>query len=225
MGVGDGRLAHVVLDRVPPFLVGPDQLDFHPGPVRGLPVDDPVGDDLGRVLTGVDLDLVVVGGLSRAGAGGDDDGLPGGEQPVHPGRRNPDPLLPARLLEDVKLRSVQELAEDLRDLRLDDPGPVVLHRHAKALILHMPDGDPDRGEESRLLAGVERVVHGLLDGGQQRLLRVVESQQVPVLAEKFRYRNFPLAPGHAFRGLALAGPRGGGLSLGHGNSPVWKGKS
>jgi hypothetical protein len=43
-----------------------------------------------------------------------------------------DALLPARLLQPVELRAVEQLREDLRDLRLHDAGAVVLDLHAES---------------------------------------------------------------------------------------------
>ena len=60
MRIGDGRLVNVVVDRVPPFLINPHQLDLHARAVRLIPVSHGIGDDLRRVFARVDLNLVVV---------------------------------------------------------------------------------------------------------------------------------------------------------------------
>src|SRR5262249_46954511 len=54
-------------------------------------------------------------------------------------------------------------------------------------------------EDAALLAGVERVVHRLLDRGEQRLGRTVETEQVAVLGEELGDRDLALLGGHLLR--------------------------
>ena len=58
------------------------------------------------------------------------------------------------------------------------------------------DVDPDLGQDAGFFAGVERVVDRFLDGGQQRLARIVEAQQMAVLGEELADRNVALRGGH-----------------------------
>ena len=51
------------------------------------------------------------------------------------------------------------------------------------------------GQDAGFLAGVERVVDGFLDGGEQRLRGVVEAEQVAVLGEELRDRDLALLRG------------------------------
>src|SRR5260370_20602585 len=81
------------------------------------------------VLSGVDPDFEMMGGTALPGFRGDNDRLASGELPVHCGGRDSDPLLAAGLLEPVELGAIEELSEDLRNLRLYDARPVVLDFH------------------------------------------------------------------------------------------------
>jgi hypothetical protein len=111
-------------------------------------------------------------------------------------------LLPALLLQPMEFRAVEQLAEDLRDLLLDDAGAVVLDRDPEAVLPELVDLDDQLGQDPRLFAGVERVVDRFLDGGEQRLLRVVEAEQVAVLGEELRDRDLALPRRHRRRVLA-----------------------
>ena len=195
--VGEGGVldvaVHVPLAGAP---VG-DDLQLDPRAVLLVPdVQLLVARDDRVVLARVDLDVEVVGRPPLRDARGDPDRLAGGELAVHRGGADPDPLLSATLLEPVELGAVQELPEDLGDLGLHDPRPVVLHHDDEAplalrrlpLPLHVQrevaDLDRDLGEDPGLLAGVERVVDRLLDGREEGLGGVVEAEQVPVLGEE-----------------------------------------
>ena len=101
----------------------------------------------------------------------------------------------------MEFRAVKQFAEDLGNLRLDDPGPVVFHCDPEAVLCQLQDLDLEGGKDARFLARIERVVDGFLDGREQRLLRVVKSQKVTVLREKLRHRDFSLTRGHALRCL------------------------
>ena len=125
------------------------------------------------------------------------------------------PCCPRRLLEPVELGAVEQLAEDLRNLGLDDSRAVVLDHHQEAPLAlgqlgitlagferEVVDLDRQLGKDAGLLAGVEGVVHGFLDRGEQRLGGIVEAQQVAVLREELGDRDLPLALGHGLRGGA-----------------------
>ncbi len=85
------------------------------------------------------------------------------------------------------------------------PGPLSDHADAVAILGELGDGDLERGEDPRLLAGVEGVVHRLLDRREKGLLRVVEAEQVPVLGEELGDGDLPLLRGERVRGLAGGG--------------------
>src|SRR5207253_8353585 len=132
-------------------------------------------------------DLEVMDGRSRAGAGGDLDGLAGGELSIHAGCRDADSLLSSAHAQPVELGPIQELREYRGDLLADDAGAVVGDRDPEAARLarrerSVPVGDglhldDHVGEDPGFLAGVERVVDGFLDTGEKRLSRIVESQE------------------------------------------------
>jgi hypothetical protein len=119
-------------------------------------------------------------------------GLPCRQHPVHAGGTDSDPLLAAAHPQPVELRAVQQLAEDQRDLLLHDSRSVVLDTDLEAVVARLLHVDPDFRQDPRLFAGVQRVVDGFFDRGQQRLARVVEPQQMPILGEKLADRDVPL---------------------------------
>ena len=209
------RLALVVggdpLDRVLLHQLGPDLAG------RDLDPLPPAVEDLGLVGLGVDPQLVVVGVIPGAGLGDDLHRLARREHAVHAGGRDADPLLAAAHPQPMKLRAVEELAEDQRDLLADDARAIVLHAHAvaRAALPHLLDVDPDLGEDARLLAGVERVVHRLLDAREQRLARRIEAEQVPILGEELAHRDVALPGGERLGRRPAAGggsgPAGRGL--------------
>ena len=64
---------------------------------------------------------------------------------IHPGGRDSHALLTARLTQLVKLRTVEQLAEDARDLLLDDARTVVLDGDEKAIVAKVRHFDADLG--------------------------------------------------------------------------------
>src|SRR5690606_27277267 len=88
-----------------------------------------------------------------------------GELRIQHRRRYPDTLLPAALPELVEPGAVEEFPEDRGDVLRHDAGAVVLDGYPVDLGVDLLDADEDVGEHLRLLAGVERVVHRFLDGG------------------------------------------------------------
>ena len=116
-------------------------------------------------------------------------------------------MLPAALPQAVELRAVEQLAEDQRDLLLDDAGAVVLDADLEAVGAGLLDVDPDLGQDAGLFAGVERVVDRFLHRGEQRLARIVEAQQVAVLGEELAHRDVALLRRHAL-GRGAAAPAG-----------------
>ena len=183
-----------------------------------------VGGDLGAVGLGVHGQLDVVSLGLGGGAGVDDHGLAGGQQAVHAGGGDADALLAAGHLQAVELGAVEEAAEDVLDLLADDAGAVVGDGDAVlgglggggAVGLEVLDDDGDVGEDAGLLAGVEGVVHGFLDGGQEGLAGVVEAEQVAVLGEELGDGDLALLGRHRFGG----GARFGSGFLGH-PCPPW----
>jgi hypothetical protein len=174
--------------------------------------------DLGAVGLGVHRQLDVVRRLALLGLREDRHRLAGGDQAVHARGADADALLAAAHLQAVELGPVQQAAEDVLDLLAHDARAVVDDRHAvaaalcggRAVRLEVLDDHRDLGEDARLLAGVERVVDRLLDGGEHRLARVVEPEQVAVLGEELADGDVALAGGHALgvrpgRGLLPAG--------------------
>src|SRR5256886_7160654 len=136
--IGNNGLLDVLVDRGPPLLV--TALDFHGhlGSTLGLPGDLLLLQNLRLVLLGIDLDLEVMGGRSRTGAGDDLDRLAGRELSIHAGRRDADALLSSAHAQPMELGPIQELREDRRNLLADDAGPVVGDRNPEAARLALP---------------------------------------------------------------------------------------
>ncbi len=81
--------------------------------------------------------------------------------------------------------------------------------------------DDDFRQDAGLLAGVERVVDGFLDAGEQRLARVVEAQQMAVLGEELGDRDLALARAHL--GCRYGRLRGGSLGVDRRSIGLWHG--
>ena len=212
MRVRDDRLLEVLLHARSTAAVGGHELDLDARAVLLVPVDRLVLHDVGLVALRVDAKVDLERRTPLARLARDDDRLARRQLPVKPRGADADALLPARLFEAVKLRPVEELGEDLRDLRLHDPRAVVLDRDAEARRLagrrgrlHLGDLDDDLGEDAGLLAGVEGVVDGFLDGREQRLRRVVEPEQVAVLREELAHRDLALPRRHGLGRRAALG--------------------
>jgi hypothetical protein len=88
------------------------------------------------------------------------------------------------------------------------PGPLSRTEHVLVLgVLDLADLHPDLGQDARLLAGVQGIVDGFLDRGQQGLARIVEAEHVAVLGEEVGDRDLALLLGHRL---------GVGCGTGHG---------
>ena len=79
--------------------------------------------------------------------------------------RYPDTLLAPGLADLVKPRAVEEFAKDIRHLHRDDTGTVVFDNNPENIVPGFFDADVNIGKHLRLLAGIERVIHGFLDRG------------------------------------------------------------
>jgi hypothetical protein len=238
MGIGDRRLFQILLDAAPAALELRLHLDRDPRAVvdrfAAVVLRDPLDgvllhqldarlarrnvdagplavEDFRLVGLGVDPQLGVVGRVPGVDPRDDLHRLAGGEHAIHAGRRDADALLAAAHPQPVKLGTVEQLAEDQGDLLGDDARAVVLDAHpvAGAALPHLLDPHPDLGKDARLFAGVERVVHRLLDAREQRLARRVEAEQVPVLGEELAHRDVPLPGGERLRRGPAARGRGG----------------
>src|SRR5262245_31190050 len=114
----------------------------------------------------------------------------------------------------MKLRAVEELREDFGNLRFDDARTVVFDRDFEAILGELGDLDDDLRKDARFFASVERVVDGFLDGGEEGLRGIVETEKVTVLGEELRDRDLALLRAHRFGGGATAWLRFFGDGLG-----------
>ena len=201
VGVGQGRELQVAPDAVAPALVAPLELDRDARPASALPFDLALALDHRLVAQRVDRQLVAVGGAPTTGSTLDDDRLAGGQLAVHSGGADADPLLAPALPQPVELGAVEELAEDLGNLCLDDAGSVVGDLDPESVLAPALDAHGQDRQDPGLLTGVEGVVHRFLDRRQESLRGAVEAQQMAVLGEELADRDLALLRGH--------GPRGG----------------
>src|SRR5439155_16474188 len=106
----------------------------------------------------------------------------------------------------MELGPVEELREYPRNLLADDAGAVVGDRNPEAARLAgrrrsfaIRDDlqlDDHFREDSGFLTCIKRIIDGLLDAREQRLSRVVETQEMPVLGEELGNGDLPLASPH-----------------------------
>ncbi len=234
VGVRDDRLLQVFLYPRAAASITRNELNLHARAVFRCPWDGLFVHDVGLVAFRIDSQVNLKRGTSPPRTARDDDRFSGCQLPVETGRTDPDALLSPRLLQSVKLRAVEKLSEDFRDLWLHDAGSVVFHNHAETRwprrrsvgpvaalrflrsrclspsrrpldrgdggALHFIDFNENLRQNPRFLAGVERVVDGLLHRRQKRLCGIVESEEVPVFCEEFADRNLPLLRRHRFGG-------------------------
>lgn len=122
----------------------------------------------------------------------DDHGSAGGDEAVHTGGGDTDALLTAGHFEAVELGAEEETTEDVFDLTSDDAGSVVddgdavagLFSGGRAVGLEVFDEDGDVREDAGLFAGVEGVIDGFFDGGEEGFSGVVEAEEVAVFGKE-----------------------------------------
>ena len=130
----------------------------------------------------------------------------GCDQTVHTRRRDANALLPTRHFQSMELGSIQQTTEDVLHLLANDARTIVHNGHSVArtlrgcepLRLKILDDHRDLGQDPALFACIKRVVDRFLHGGQQRLTRIVEPEQMPVLDEELADRDFFLPRRHFF---------------------------
>jgi hypothetical protein len=226
--IGDGRQFQELIHRPAPFAIEAFQLDADAGAgekifaveksriaragvdgfescrrkIIGFVVDG----HLRPVGLGVHRQLDVVGIFLGAGTGVNHHRLAGGDQAIHPGGADADSLLSAAHLQAVKFAAEEQPPEDIFDLLADDARAVVDDGDAisrrfgcrRAIRLQILDDDCQIWQYTGVFAGVQRVVDGFLDAGEQRLARVVKAEQMAIFGEKLGYRDILLLPRHRF---------------------------
>ena len=135
-------------------------------------------------------------------------GLPVVSTPYMPAALMPMPCWPRLIRRRWNFEPYSSLPKISGICFLRMPGPLSCTPTLKRLVPVCCDVDPDLGQDAGLFAGVERVVDGFLDRGQQGLARIVEAEQVAVLGEELADRDIALAGGHRLgRGAAPASAR------------------
>ena len=125
-----------------------------------------------------------------------------GQLAVHDHARDADALLAARLADGMETGAEQELTEHLLDARFRNSRPVVLGSQFNDVlfVVRFRELDRDVGKNARFFAGIERVVHGFLNGRDQGACQRVKPEKVLVFLEKFRNGHLLLVLSHAFCG-------------------------
>ena len=184
MGV-DYRRVPEIFEQLLPCGHGAPELDLHPRAVSAVPFKGLLGNDIGLVRLDPDLDLKPLGRFFGTGAGYDHGRKAAGQLGVQHRRRDPDALLAARLADLVEPRPVEKFAKHIRDLSRDDTRPVVLDNDTENIGTGLFYADENIREHLRLFAGVQSVVHGLLDGGDNPPRGGVKTKEMLVLLKKF----------------------------------------
>jgi hypothetical protein len=86
------------------------------------------------------------------------------------------------------------------DDTVDDAGTVVLYSDFELIFTDGLDVNPDFGQNPGFFTGIERVIDGFFDGGEQCFAWVIESEQMSVLREEFADGYFLLGLCHVLRG-------------------------
>ena len=132
--------------------------------------------------------------LARRDFGSDFNRLAGGGESVHPGGGDADALLSSAHSEPVKFGAVEKFSEDEGYLFFDDTGSVVLNGDFEFVFTDGLNSYPDFGQDSGFFAGIERVIDGFFDGGEECFPWIIEAEQVPVLCEEFADGDFFFVP-------------------------------
>ena len=196
------------IDRLAPAAhVGALHLQLHaraPGP---LPIHLLRLEDLGLIFGRVYQQLAVIGGSIRSDLGDDLGGLAAGELRIKHRRGDADALLAPALAQSMKTRAIKQLGKDARNLLRHNARPVILHDDliiiAAAFYLHK-----DVRQYPCILAGIQGIVHGLFDAGDQGAGRGVESQNLTVLLKKFSYGDGFLLLGQLLSDFHKIGKKG-----------------
>ena len=80
------------------------------------------------------------------------------------------------------------------------PGPLSWTPTLKRLVAVGFHVNPEFGNDAGFLAGIQRIVDGFLDRREQRLARIIESEQVTVLGEELADGNVALLRSHGLGG-------------------------
>ena len=156
--------------------------------------------DVGTMLLPIPDECIVVGYLGAVLLGVDEDihlaceftlhhgfhvrGFSGGDVTVHDRGGDSDTLLSSGLPQRVESRTEEETSEYVRDHPGYDTGTVVLYDDLVFLATEIVHSDVYVGQDVRLLAGIEGVVHRLFDTHQEGFGTTVETEDVFVLLEE-----------------------------------------
>src|SRR6516162_4839054 len=112
-------------------------------------------DNFRHVPPRVDFDFKVVRRFLWRSHGNDLHRFARSQHPVHACSADTDSLLPSTHSQSMKFRTIEQFAEDERDLLFDNARPVVLDTDFVPIGTRSFDMNPDFGDNARLLASVE----------------------------------------------------------------------
>src|SRR5262245_50995764 len=123
--VGNRDLLEIFVYGGAAFLIPSLYLEGHLGAPMVLPIDLLFFKNPRLVFFGIDLNLKIVSGRSRAGARDDLNRFAGCQLGIHAGSGYPDALLPAAHAKPVELGAIKKLCEYRRNLLANNAGTVV----------------------------------------------------------------------------------------------------
>ena len=199
MRIGDGGLLQVHADGMTALLIVPLDLGCNAGAVRGSH-----GTFFFLCISGRFF-AVLMDTLSSVAMGSlctwlSTQGFAGRELGIHPHRRDPHALLPARLTELVEFRAVEELSEDASKLLIHDARTVVFHGYAEHVVSLVRHLDLDLGKNAASSHASSALSTASLTV-VRRLSPANQSEKVSVLQEELGHRDIALMRRHFMGGV------------------------
>ena len=206
MRISHRRLREILVDRLTALLVLPLKRDRHARSRRKLKIAFLVGNNIGFILSRIDLHLIIVSRLVRFGARYYFNRLTCRDQSVHASRTNTDTLLTPAHLKAVKLTAVKQTRKNIRNLIFQNPRPVISNVKSKLAIgiRNLFDRYGNVRKDMSIFASVKRIIHRFFNRCQKRLTRVVKAKQMTVLGKKFADTDIPLFRRHSFSSCSNA---------------------
>src|SRR3990170_2554712 len=179
--VHDRRALQVLRHGLLPADIATLQGNLDARPVRLVPYLELLALDGRLVLSRVDDEVKFVRHIHLRRLRADRGRLPRSDLTVHDGSGDPETLSASCLTTTVESGSVEQAPEHVRNLLLENPGPVVLDGNDElVLALSLPDLDRDIRKNLGLLAGVQGVVEEQDSPTAQELLAPGDTEIVDV---------------------------------------------
>ena len=167
MGVDDGRALERTEDGLPPAAhIGALHLQLHARASRSLPIHLFRLEDLGLIFSRVYQQLAVKGWPIRSDLGDDLRGLAASKLRIKYRRGYADALLAPALAQSMKTRAIEQFSKDPGNLFWHNARPVILHDDP-VIITALFYLHKDVRQYPCILTGIERIIHGLFNAGDQ----------------------------------------------------------